>query len=41
MTKLQTDKHDRLIQTAAILVYQQGFHQTTTVPSRSTWMAKR
>jgi TetR/AcrR family transcriptional regulator, transcriptional repressor for nem operon len=29
MTKRQTDKRDRLIQTAATLVYQQGFHQTT------------
>src|SRR5579884_1810542 len=25
----QTDKRDRLIQTAVTLVYQQGFHQTT------------
>ena len=29
MTPRQTDKRDRLIQTAVTLVYQQGFHQTT------------
>jgi AcrR family transcriptional regulator len=29
MTPRQTDKRDRLIQTAAALVYQQGFHHTT------------
>ena len=29
MTPRQTDKRERLIQTAATLVYQQGFHQTT------------
>ena len=29
MTKRQTDKRDRLIQMAATLVYQQGFHHTT------------
>ncbi len=29
MTKRQPDKRDQLIQTAANLVYQQGFHQTT------------
>jgi TetR/AcrR family transcriptional repressor of nem operon len=29
MTKRQTDKRDRLIQTATALVYQQGFYQTT------------
>ena len=29
MAARQTDKRDRLIQTAATLVYQQGFHQTT------------
>jgi TetR/AcrR family transcriptional regulator, transcriptional repressor for nem operon len=29
MARRQTEKRDRLIQTAATLVYQQGFHQTT------------
>jgi TetR/AcrR family transcriptional regulator, transcriptional repressor for nem operon len=29
MTPRQTDKRDRLIQTAVNLMYQQGFHQTT------------
>lgn len=29
MTARQTDKRERLIQTAVNLVYQQGFHQTT------------
>src|SRR5437764_3818749 len=29
MATRQTDKRDRLIQTAVTLVYQQGFHQTT------------
>ena len=29
MTPRQTDKRDRLIQTALTLVYQQGFHHTT------------
>ena len=29
MTPRQTDKRDRLIQTAVTLVHQQGFHQTT------------
>jgi TetR/AcrR family transcriptional regulator, transcriptional repressor for nem operon len=29
MATRQTEKRDRLIQTAATLVYQQGFHQTT------------
>jgi AcrR family transcriptional regulator len=29
MTRRQTDKRDRLIQTATTLVYQHGFHQTT------------
>jgi AcrR family transcriptional regulator len=29
MTRRQTDKRDRLIQTAVTLVHQQGFHQTT------------
>jgi AcrR family transcriptional regulator len=29
MTKRQTDRRNRLIQTAVALVYQQGFHQTT------------
>jgi TetR/AcrR family transcriptional regulator, transcriptional repressor for nem operon len=29
MVTRQTDKRDRLIQTAVTLVYQQGFHQTT------------
>ena len=29
MAPRQTDKRDRLIQTAVTLVYQQGFHQTT------------
>jgi TetR/AcrR family transcriptional regulator, transcriptional repressor for nem operon len=29
MAARQTDKRDRLIQTAVTLVYQQGFHQTT------------
>ena len=29
MTPRQTDKRDRLIQTAVTLMYQQGFHQTT------------
>ncbi len=29
MTRRQTDKRDRLIQTAVALVHQQGFHQTT------------
>jgi len=29
MAVRQTDKRDRLIQTAVALVYQQGFHQTT------------
>jgi AcrR family transcriptional regulator len=29
MATRQTDKRDRLIQTAVQLVYQQGFHHTT------------
>ena len=29
MTPRQTDKRDRLIQTAVTLVHQQGFHHTT------------
>src|SRR5215469_227734 len=29
MSPRQTDKRDRLIQTAVTLVHQQGFHQTT------------